>query len=278
MAKRFLAYIRILRPLNFIFVFIAVLFGVYYKIESFPILYPILAGLAAAIISGGGYVINDYHDYSIDVINRKGRVLPSGLMSKSIAKLYAFSLFAAGILLSIFIRNPWMISIAIINTLLLYVYALYGKKIHFGGNLLVAFVTASTFVFGSFISDNFKNAFFVALCAFFYTLIRELIKDIEDKKGDSSIESRTLPLIWGNRNTLLISFVSWLFFAAVIIWAFPKFYSLAFFVIILIGIVLLLLFDIVIIYINQNEKLITFSERYMKVHMLIFLIILWMAQ
>ncbi|MBN2017872.1 MAG: geranylgeranylglycerol-phosphate geranylgeranyltransferase [Candidatus Cloacimonetes bacterium] len=278
MTQRFLAYIRILRPLNFLFVFIAVLFGVYYKIQAFPLLYPVLAALAAALISGGGYVINDYYDYSIDVINRNERVLPSGLISKIVAKFYALLLFTVGILISIFIRNPWMIALAILNTLLLYFYALKGKQLHFFGNLLVAFITASTFIFGSFITGNFSNAIFVALCAFFYTFIREIVKDIEDKEGDSSTGSKTLPLIWGNKKTLIVAFLSWIGLLVVIIWAYPRYYTLTFLIIILISIVLLLLLDIVILYITQNKKLIKFSERYMKIHMLIFLVILWVAQ
>lgn len=272
------AYIRILRPLNFLFVLIAVLFGAYYKVTAYPIFYPLLAGIAAALISGGGYVINDYYDYSIDMINRKERILPSGMISPTRAKYYAICLFITGIIISIFLRNLWMIAIAAFNSFLLYVYAMKSKRIHFWGNLLVAFVTASTFVFGSFITNNLRNAFFAALCAFFYTLIRELVKDIEDKNGDSSAGAKTLPLLWGDKKTLLLSLLFWIGFAATIIWGYPEFYSSTFFILLLIVIVFLLLIDLIVLVVKPIAKTAKYSESFMKVHMLIFLVILWVAQ
>jgi len=272
------AYIRILRPLNFLFVLIAVLFGAYYKVAAYPIFYPLLAGIAAALISGGGYVINDYYDYSIDMVNRKERVLPSGMISPTRAKYYAICLFISGIIISIFLRNLWMIAIAAFNSFLLYVYAMKSKRIHFWGNLLVAYVTSSTFIFGSFITHNLRNAFFVALCAFFYTMIRELVKDIEDKNGDRSAGAKTLPLLWGDKKTLLLSLLFWIGFTATIIWGYPKFYSSTFFILLLIVIVFMLLIDLIILLIKTTTKTAKYSESFMKVHMLIFLVILWVAQ
>ena len=278
MIKTFFAYIRILRPLNFFFVLIAVLFGAYYKVAAYPILFPLLAGIAAAIISGGGYVLNDYYDYSIDMINRKKRVLPSGLITPAKAKYYSICLFIFGIIISIFLRNPWMIAIAAFNSLLLFIYAWKSKRIHFWGNLLVAFVTASTFIFGSFITNNLRTALFVGLCAFFYTIIRELVKDIEDKNGDRSTGAKTLPILWGDKKTLLLALLFWIGFATTIIWGYPEFYSFAFFIVLLIGILLLLLTDLIILMLKPMTKTAKYSESFMKIHMLVFLVILWVAQ
>jgi len=272
------AYIRILRPLNFLFVLIAVLFGAYYNISSYPLPYPLLAGIAAALISGGGYVINDYYDYSIDMINRKERVLPSGLIAPAKAKYYGICLFVLGIIISIFLRNPWMIAIAVFNSVLLFIYAMKSKRIHFWGNLLVAFVTASTFIFGSFITNNLRNALFVGLCAFFYTMIRELVKDIEDKYGDKSVGAKTLPLLWGDKKTLLLALLFWIGFTLTIVWGYPELYSSEFFILLLVGIVFLILIDLIILITKPLIKTAKYSESFMKVHMLVFLIILWTAQ
>jgi len=276
--QTFFAYIRILRPLNFLFVFIAVLFGAYYKVTAYPIFYPLLAGFAAAFISGGGYIINDFYDYSIDMINRKERVLPSGLITPVKAKYYGACFFILGIIISIFLHNIWMIAIAVLNSILLFIYAMKSKRIHFWGNLLVAFATASTFIFGSFITNNLRNALFVAICAFFYTMIRELVKDIEDKNGDSSVGAKTLPILWGDKKTLLLSMLFWIGFAATIIWGYPEFYSSAFFILLMIGIVFLILVDLIILIIKPLTKTAKYSESFMKVHMLVFLVILWVAQ
>jgi geranylgeranylglycerol-phosphate geranylgeranyltransferase len=257
---------------------IAVLFGAYYKVAVYPLLFPLLAGIAAAIISGGGYVLNDYYDYSIDMINRKERVLPSGLITPLKAKYYGICLFTFGIIISIFLRNPWMIAIAALNSLLLFIYAWKSKRIHFLGNLLVAFVTASTFIFGSLITNNLRTVLFVGLCAFLYTVIRELVKDIEDKNGDGSTGAKTLPILWGDKKTLLLALLFWIGFSITIIWGYPEFYSLTFFIVILIGILLLLLINLIILLIKPITKTAKYSESFMKIHMLVFLVILWVAQ
>ncbi|MCD6330502.1 MAG: geranylgeranylglycerol-phosphate geranylgeranyltransferase [Candidatus Cloacimonetes bacterium] len=278
MIQTFFAYIRILRPLNFFFVLIAVLFGAYYKMAAFPLLYPLLAGIAATLISGGGYVINDLYDYSIDMINRKERVLPSGLITTKKAKYYGICLFVLGIIISIFLHDPWIIALAVFNSALLFIYAMKSKRIHFWGNLLVAFVTASTFIFGSFITNNLRYAFFVGLCAFFYTMIRELVKDIEDKNGDSSAGAKTLPILWGDKKTLLLALLFWIGFTLTIIWGYPELYTLKFFILLLVGIVFLILVDLIILIMKPLTKTVKYSESFMKVHMLVFLIILWVAQ
>ena len=223
-------------------------------------------------------MINDYYDYSIDMVNRNERVLPSGLISPTRAKYYAICLFISGIIISIFLLNLWMVAIAALNSLLLYVYAMKSKKIHFWGNLLVAYVTASTFIFGSFITHNLRNALFVTLCAFFYTMIRELVKDIEDKIGDSSVGAKTLPVLWGDKKTLLFSLIFWIGFTVTIIWGYPEFYSSTFFILLLTFIAFLLLINLIVLMVKATTKTAKYSESFMKVHMLIFLIILWVAQ
>jgi len=276
--NHFVAYIRILRPLNCIFVIFAVLFGVYYKNAAHSIFFPLVAGIAAALVSGGGYVINDFYDHPIDLINKNNRVLPSGLIEPARAKKYAFSLFLSGILICIFFQNPWMISLAISNSLLLYIYAMKGKHIHFWGNLMVAFITATTFIFGSLLTNNVTNALFLAICAFFYTTIREMVKDIVDKKGDSIEKAKTLPLLIGDKKTLFLSLIFWIGLTATLIIGYPKFYSEFIMGILLIIISLFLLIDLLALLVNTTRKRASYSVMFMKTHMFIFLIILWMVQ
>jgi len=273
------AYIRILRPLNFLFVIVAVIFGAFYKYSiPFPILLPLVGAFAAAFISGGGYVLNDYFDYSIDVINRQDRVLPSGLMSKDVARIYGYMLIVLGVFLTLFLRNVWATIIAVINSFLLMLYAMKSKHIHFWKNLLVATITASTFLFGSVITENLNNALLVIICAFFYTLIREIVKDVSDKYGDRALLSKTLPQIWGNRKTILLAFLFWAGFVVTIIWGYPEFYSSVFFIIILTFFCLVIGINLLIIYVKPTVRIAAISHRFMKLHMLLFLIILWMAQ
>jgi 4-hydroxybenzoate polyprenyltransferase len=56
-----------------------------------------------------------------------------------------------------------------------------------------------------------------AVFAFFITLVREIIKDMEDLKGDNTFGCRTLPIIWGLRRTkFAIYFILFAFAVTVI--------------------------------------------------------------
>ncbi len=43
-----------------------------------------------------------------------------------------------------------------------------------------------------------------SLFAFFMTLVREIIKDMEDLKGDNTFGCKTLPILWGIRKTKVV--------------------------------------------------------------------------
>ena len=50
------------------------------------------------------------------------------------------------------------------------------------------------------------------------TLIREILKDMEDLKGDNTFGCRTLPIVWGIRRTkIVIYFLLAMLFASVLL-------------------------------------------------------------
>jgi 4-hydroxybenzoate polyprenyltransferase len=55
-----------------------------------------------------------------------------------------------------------------------------------------------------------------AAFAFFISLIREIIKDMEDVKGDATFGCQTLPIIWGIRRTKQLLYVLMVFFPVVL--------------------------------------------------------------
>jgi len=56
-----------------------------------------------------------------------------------------------------------------------------------------------------------------SIFAFAMTLIREIVKDMEDLKGDNTFGCKTLPIVWGTRKTkFLIYFLMALLFSSVI--------------------------------------------------------------
>ncbi|MEA3475170.1 MAG: geranylgeranylglycerol-phosphate geranylgeranyltransferase [Candidatus Cloacimonadota bacterium] len=274
---KFVSYIKIVRPFNFLFVILSVLFGAFW-FKGIHQFIPYLASLSAALIASGGYVINDFFDRDIDKINRPERPIPSGIISPLNAKRYAFLLFAGGIVISICIKNSWIILLAIGNSFLLYLYAYRGKKLEFLGNILVAFVTGSTFIYGGFANNNVGNSFFVFGCAFLYTIIRELVKDLEDIEGDKKIGAQTVPIIYGENITLVLLFLSWVFLTILTVLGFHKFYGLPIFILIIVLCDAYLLVNLLILFLKMSKKVAGTSEKLMKIDMLLCLALLWVGQ
>ena len=63
------------------------------------------------------------------------------------------------------------------------------------------------FVVDLFYRTNNSLVIIYALFAFFMTLVREVIKDMEDLKGDNSFGCKTLPIVWGIRKTKILLYI-----------------------------------------------------------------------
>jgi geranylgeranylglycerol-phosphate geranylgeranyltransferase len=157
-----------------------------------------LAVIAAFLICGAGNTINDFFDFEIDKVNSPGRPLPAGTISLTGAYRYSLLLFSTGIALSLFINAPALF-LATINFSLLYLYA---KTIKKGGgltkNLTVSYLVASPFLFGGIAVGNPRVTLFLVFLAFFVNTAREVVKDIEDYKGDLG-QLESLPVKHGFR-------------------------------------------------------------------------------
>jgi geranylgeranylglycerol-phosphate geranylgeranyltransferase len=153
--------------------------------------------------------MNDFFDADIDAINRPDRPIPSGAVSRISARGFAVTLFLAGILLSFF-TNPICIGITVVNSLILVAYAAKLKKMPLLGNIAVAYLSASIFLFGGAFSgwDGFIHMIPIAAITFFAMLSRELFKDAEDVEGDRAGGADTLPLRIGIKKTSQLALVS----------------------------------------------------------------------
>ena len=148
------------------------------------------------LIAGAGYVVNDYFDLDIDRINKPQRILPSGVILPRTALIYGLILFFCGIILSYFTASITCILLAFINAVLLYLYARYFKREFVSGNIVVAYTAASTFIYGGVVTGNLEQSLMIAVYAFLYTLLREIIKDMEDRDADAQNGAKTLAIRW----------------------------------------------------------------------------------
>ncbi|MEM4327259.1 MAG: UbiA family prenyltransferase [Candidatus Diapherotrites archaeon] len=166
-------------------------------------------------ITGAGNAINDFFDADID--KRLGRKKQEGKTSYWLS----LSLFTIGIFLSAFV-NFHAIIIASVSSLALIIYAGLLQKFKYVGNWLIAILTAFTIFYGATLNGSYGLVFFPALSAFFANGAREIIKDLEDLKGDKGYKI-TLPMLVGIEKIKKIVFFIFLFS---IVCAFLAFYNM----------------------------------------------------
>jgi geranylgeranylglycerol-phosphate geranylgeranyltransferase len=163
-----------------------------------------LAFAAAVLITGAGNAINDYFDRDIDKVNRPKRPIPSGRVRPSTALKISQAMFALGILLVIPINWKCVI-VAALNTLILAAYAARLKRIGIAGNIAIGYLVGSAFIFGGLVIGELQVASILAAMAVLATVGRELIKDIEDMKGDRANKIVTVPLRYGAKTAAALA-------------------------------------------------------------------------
>lgn len=161
----------------------------------------ITAALGAAFICGFGNAINDSLDHVTDRINKPERPIPSGRLSVMQGYISAVVHLAAGLALASFVNTTCLL-IAASASLLLFEYALFGKRLPLIANIWVAGVSALSFTYATAVGENWEwgQIRLVALGAvfvFLFHLGREIVKDIEDKAGDMVSGAKTLPIMFG---------------------------------------------------------------------------------
>ncbi|WNY25847.1 geranylgeranylglycerol-phosphate geranylgeranyltransferase [Methanolapillus millepedarum] len=152
------------------------------------------------LASGAGNVLNDYYDIDIDRVNKPNRPLPAGRVSLTEAVYLAIAGFSVALLIA-FLINPIAGVFGFLNVFMLIWYAKSLKRTILIGNLSIAYLTGSTFLFGAafFGWDGIFALLPLAVLAFFATASREIVKDIEDIKGDAEDGAVTFPIKYGEK-------------------------------------------------------------------------------
>jgi len=160
-----------------------------------------LLSLSSALIAAGGYVINDYYDIKIDLINKPERVVVGKYVRRRVAMFIHIFLSLVGVALG-FIVSWKLAVINLLSAALLWLYSNQLKRLPVVGNLSVALLTGlSIYIVHLIFSEGHAMVIAYSLFAFCFTMIREIIKDMEDLKGDSTFGCRTLPVVIGIRKT-----------------------------------------------------------------------------
>jgi geranylgeranylglycerol-phosphate geranylgeranyltransferase len=195
------AHIQIIRPLNFIITFLAVIVAALISSEGnldYSIIF--MAAIAASLTAAAGNIINDYFDAESDKINHPERPIPSGKISKKNALILYFVFAVLSIVVSIKISQT-AFNIVVLSNILLFLYSYSLKKKILVGNFIVAFLTGFTLIFGGLAAGNAKAAIIPAVFAFLINFIRELVKDMQDIEGDTASGTKTYPAVYGIKST-----------------------------------------------------------------------------
>ncbi len=202
LASKMLPWITILRPLNLLQATLAVVLTTAFLGEFDQVDVLILLIFSVITINAGGNIINDIYDIEIDRVNRPERPLPSGDLNILQARIYLIILFIVGAVLAWFISLEAFIIAGPISIPTLIAYSACFKRQPVIGNLTVAFMLGLAFIYVGAAFGNIQATLVMAALAFGFTVIREIVKDLEDMEGDARDQARTLPLVWGETKTL----------------------------------------------------------------------------
>ena len=163
--------------------------------------------LGTIMITAAGYVINDYYDVKIDYVNKPERVVVGRFLKRRPVIILHATLNTLGVLAGVLVL--WQIgAINFFVVGLLWLYSNQLKRLPLLGNLTVALLTGlSVFVVYVLYRESIFLFATYAFFAFFISLIREIIKDMEDVEGDKKFDCKTLPIAIGIRKSKLVIYL-----------------------------------------------------------------------
>ncbi len=247
--------------------------------------------VATLFITAGGYVINDYFDIKTDLIN-KGEVIVGTKIPRRQAMMWHNVLNIAGVAAGFYISWKagyfWMGTLFLIVSGLLYFYSASYKRQFLIGNIIVALLTAMVpmlvvifewpalyryYEVNSVTPPHLNIIFYwvggFAIFAFLTTLIREIIKDIEDFEGDMAYGRNTVPVVTGTLTARIISIFLILINTGLlyVVWYFFLNDKITL-IYISCAVVLPLLYVVYLLIIRANKKQLHRASRLMKIAMI----------
>lgn len=277
--KKITAVVKIIRPVNFIIVLFAVIISsvVCIKTDYSPAVI-IIASLSAGFAAAAGNVINDIFDIEIDKLNRPSRPLPSKIISgKEAAVLYSVLVFLS-LYLGYLVNNTALI-ITLIADAVLFVYSFKLKTVPLLGNTVIASLTGLAFLYGGVAVNNINYAFVPAVFAFLINFIREIVKDMEDIKGDIANNIRTFPVLKGYRSSKNLVLTLGIILIAATVYPYAvKLYKIEYFIIVMISVNPLLIYSMKKLFKDHSDKSLNKVSKLLKLNMILGLTAIYLGK
>ena len=209
--KYLLGYIMIIRPLNVFLGGLTILISsliIKYEGPAISVILPVFVVMFFTI---GANTLNDYFDYEIDKINRPDRAISSGLVLRNHALILSLFSFIIGVLIALRLnKDSQLLSIGVSLPLII-AYNVKLKNYPLIGNIIVSLILAMSFIYAGLVFEKTEPLIIPALLAFGLTLIREIVKDLADIKGDKSAGLMTFPIVYGKKKTIILCTILSLF-------------------------------------------------------------------
>ncbi|RFS24868.1 ubiquinone biosynthesis protein UbiA [Chitinophaga silvatica] len=177
----------------------------------------VLLSISTVLIAAAGYIINDYFDINIDIVNKPDKMVLDKVISRRWAMAWHTFLNMAGVSLGFLVAwktgQFYLGFTQVICSLLLWFYSTSFKRQAIIGNVVISILTALSVVVVGFYEKQIYQSFeailspigrkliqiigVYALFAFLISMVREIVKDLEDMIGDSKDGCRTFPIVWG---------------------------------------------------------------------------------
>lgn len=243
-------FLKLIRPINLAIIALT-MYGIRYyvlkvnyfqKVDDDPIDFMLLV-ISTVLIAAAGNIINDYFDVKADRINKPEKLIITKHIKRRWAILthWTFNGLAFGIAIYLSLKYDSLsfVFIHLISINTLWFYSMLFKRKALIGNIMIAGLTAlvpiltiiyfkvgnsyhlqhSEFDPDSWVAIiDYSLIYALALFAFTQNLAREIVKDIQDIKGDELIYVKSLPMIIGQSKSLLIVSLLLLLLPAACIW------------------------------------------------------------
>ena len=272
--------LHLIRIQNIIISQIAIIVSYYLlnvKLFSFEFIITIIT---VSIFMSFGNCINDIFDFENDRISHPKRLLPQKKISLSLANIICIMLFFSGIFISSFLNFKTQIFLYCLIIPLLILYSIKLKAIPLAGNIVIAFLLSSVFIFSELvIFQTYYKLIIPTLLIFSFSLLREIIKDLQDYDGDKKYNFKTFPVYFGisrTINLLIILILAFIFISTVPFFIMLN-YNIQYLVSIIIIIEIPLIFILVLLIKYPNKimfKSIAFITKIMSILGLLIFILL----
>ena len=185
--------------------------------------------LSTVMIAAAGYIINDYFDVVIDKVNKPERLVIDKGVKRRVAMGAHVIINIIAVLIAFYVSyQAGSMKLVIFHILCatgLWFYSTNFKRQFLIGNILISLFTSLVpFIVGIYelmpvhkiysemidetsLYEEWRFVIGISFFAFITTLIREIIKDMEDVEGDERYGCKTMPIVIGMRTTRNITIV-----------------------------------------------------------------------